>query len=68
MHFPPQIIESKKLMLPSESTPQKLSNEWSSFENLNFLGKFCDPPFCHHHSLKIPSQLVVIAADESLDG
>jgi hypothetical protein len=29
MNFPPKMVESKKIMVPSEIAPQGLSNEWS---------------------------------------
>jgi hypothetical protein len=41
--FPPKI---EKQMVPSESAPQELSNEWSchlGFDNLRFFGKFLCP-------------------------
>jgi hypothetical protein len=45
--YSPKKVESKKLMVPSESAPQELSNEWSCqyFSIiLNLLGNFCVPP------------------------
>jgi hypothetical protein len=50
------MVESKN-MIPPDSAPQKLSNEWSSvgFDNLNFWGQFLCPAFgdrSHHQSLK----------------
>jgi hypothetical protein len=48
MHFLPKNGWIEKLMVPSESAPQELSNEWSCqyvTTILNFWGNFYVPPF-----------------------
>jgi hypothetical protein len=53
------MVVSKKLMVPSESTPQELSNEWSCQyvpTILNFFGQVLCPALgdrSHHQSLKV---------------
>jgi hypothetical protein len=48
MHHSPKMVESKKLMVPSESAPQELSNEWSCqyvSTIINILCNFCVLPW-----------------------
>jgi hypothetical protein len=47
MHFFPELVEMKKLIVPSESAPPELSNEWSMsvyFDDRNF---FCAVSVSH---------------------
>jgi hypothetical protein len=51
LYFSPKNGQLEKLMVPSESAPRELSNEWSyqcpyqcGSANLNFWGNFCIPP------------------------
>jgi hypothetical protein len=55
MHFPNENDWIKKLMVPSESAPQELSNEWPCrYVSFNFIRQFLCPALVtgHHQSLK----------------
>jgi hypothetical protein len=66
--FSPENVCIEKLMLPSESAPQELSNEWSCqyvSTILNFGTIYVTRPgdFCHHQSLKMATLSFRIATD-----
>jgi hypothetical protein len=48
----------EKLMIPSESAPQELSNEWPCQKVSIFMGNFCVPPLGRQNSLSVHKELI----------